>query len=88
MVNLLGLDQLVDPVFLPAFQRLDKLSLVQQMLLVLGEILSTHILDLRKLHVVLLLHIFAVRLIFVLNASDAVADELDLFLELLVVLFS
>lgn len=58
------------------------------MLLVLGEILSTHILDLRKLHVVFLLHIFAVRLIFVLNASDAVADELDLFLELLVVLFS
>lgn len=53
LVELLRLNQLFDPVFLPLFQGLDDVLLVHQMFLVFAEILGADILDFVQLSVVL-----------------------------------
>ena len=62
LIDLLRLDQRIHPVLLPLLQRLHHLSLVQEVLLVLAEVLGTHILDLSKLLIVNLLEGVAVGL--------------------------
>ena len=55
LVQLLGLDQGVNPCLLPVFKRLYHLALVQQVLLILAEVLSADIFDFSKLFIVLFL---------------------------------
>lgn len=62
LVDFLRLDECLDPAFLACLERLDQLSLMQQVFLVLAKVLSAHVLDLAQLLVVLVLEGLSVRL--------------------------
>ena len=64
LIHLLRLDQSIDPVFLPRLQRPNHLSLMEQMLLILTEVLGANVFNLAQLLVVFLLEPLSIFLHF------------------------
>ena len=78
MIQLLGFDQCVYPLFLSFLKSFHEILLVNQVLLIAGEVMSTGILDLVELLIIYLLQVVTMRLSLRCLIVDKVAQFLDL----------
>ena len=84
MVELLRLDQHLDPLLLLLFEVLDDRLMINEMLLVLAEVLRAHILDSAKLLIILIVDVAVAAVHLVSHVLHEQAQVVDLARQLLV----